>query len=342
MAREVATEDNLTSGAARQRSHVDQQVGGLDYLLVMLDHHHGVADVSQSLQDIYQSGCVTGVQAYARLVEDVHRADQGTAQGLHQIYSLAFSAGKGVAGAVHRQVGKSHIPDAAEAQHDLIDCLLRNRSFIFSQAQILEEADEAVDIHGQQFSDALPADLHVQGFLAEPGPVTGVAGCAAGEPREHVFVLDLVPVGLDPAEEFIDADKGVRVSFHAVSVPDEVPHFLREPGIGFEDRNPIVRSGLHKLVPEPSHLLSPPAGDRPVVDALGLVRHDKVLAYTDDLAKPAADRAGAERAVERKEVLVRLAEGYPVEFEAVRIFLCHTFLPEDHLAPALAEGTVHG
>jgi hypothetical protein len=65
------------------RAEVDQPVGGLDDVEVVLDDHDGVAVVAQAVQHLEQHLDVLEVQAGGRLVEDVERA-AGVALGQFQ------------------------------------------------------------------------------------------------------------------------------------------------------------------------------------------------------------------------------------------------------------------
>ena len=94
------------------------------------------------------------------------------------------------------------------------------------------------------------------------------------------------------------------------------------------------------MVLEPSHLVAPPAGYGPVVDALGLVGDHEVLAYADDLAEASAGGTGPQRAVEAEHILVRTAEGHPVELEAVHEGAELAVAPDQHRAFAAGEGGV--
>ena len=61
---------------AGARAHVDQVVGGVHGLLVVLDDEHGVAEVAQALERADELRVVALVQADRRLVEDVEHADE--------------------------------------------------------------------------------------------------------------------------------------------------------------------------------------------------------------------------------------------------------------------------
>ena len=67
---------------AGSRPHIDYPVGGVHGLGVVLDHHHGIAFVTEFLERGYEFPVVPLVQAYARLVEYVeHVHEFGTYLG---------------------------------------------------------------------------------------------------------------------------------------------------------------------------------------------------------------------------------------------------------------------
>ena len=65
--------DQVAALLAALRAHVEQPVGGLDHVEVVLDHDDGVALVDEPLQHLEQLLDVGEVQAGRRLVEDVER-----------------------------------------------------------------------------------------------------------------------------------------------------------------------------------------------------------------------------------------------------------------------------
>ena len=85
--------DHLAAAVAAFRPHVDDPVGGLDHVEVVLDHQHGVAGVDQALQHLRAALDVGEVQAGGRLVEDVERAAGGRARQLvRQLDALGLAA----------------------------------------------------------------------------------------------------------------------------------------------------------------------------------------------------------------------------------------------------------
>ena len=66
-----ALEHDLTAQTTGLGTNVDNPVGSLHDLLVMLDHHHSVAEVAQTLEHTDQLLRIAGMQTYRRLVENV-------------------------------------------------------------------------------------------------------------------------------------------------------------------------------------------------------------------------------------------------------------------------------
>ena len=206
--------------------------------------------------------------------------------------------------------------------------------------------------------DGFSAYFNVQGLFPQPAAATGVAGGAAGIAAEHVFVLNLITVGLYPLEELVDAHNGAFVAHGGTGVPQRAFLRIREFAVRLKDGDAIFIGILYHLVFEPAHFFSAPAGDGAVVNAFGLVRDHQVLAHAHDLAQAAAHRAGAQRRVKAEEVFVRLPERQSVTFEtgaemhyrtspASHFFLEGALPPrfeliQSHVATAFVEGGLDG
>ena len=66
--------DDLTALVATLGAEVDDPVGGLDDVQVVLDHRDGVAVIAQSMQHAEQLLDVVKMQAGGRFIEDIKRA----------------------------------------------------------------------------------------------------------------------------------------------------------------------------------------------------------------------------------------------------------------------------
>ena len=77
---ERAGEDDAAALFASAEPKVDNVIGDLDHVGVVLDHEHGVALIPKLTKDGDQPKVVARVQADGRLVEDIQRADQRRAR----------------------------------------------------------------------------------------------------------------------------------------------------------------------------------------------------------------------------------------------------------------------
>ena len=161
------------------------------------------------------------------------------------------------------------------------------------------------------------SDLDIKRVLAQPAAMAVGTGRPARETAEHVLVLYLISLRLDPAEELIYADKGILLPLGGNSLPYLALDLVGELAVWLEHRDAVTLRYGDKMVLEPAYLLTSPARDGAVVNALGLVRDHEVLADADYLAKAPAGRTRAQRAVEAEHVLIGTPEGDPVEFETV-------------------------
>ena len=87
--------NEFTAAVAAIRAHVDDPVGDLDDVEIVLDHHDGVAGIHQFLQHFHQRAHVVEMQAGGRLVENVHGAAGGTLRELlGKLDALRLAAGQ--------------------------------------------------------------------------------------------------------------------------------------------------------------------------------------------------------------------------------------------------------
>src|SRR5256885_6288716 len=71
------------------RAEVDDVIGGLEYVEVVLDDDHGVAGVDQAMQDVQQPLDIGGMQARGRLIEGIEGLPRITpAEVFRELYPL--------------------------------------------------------------------------------------------------------------------------------------------------------------------------------------------------------------------------------------------------------------
>ena len=163
--------------------------------------------------------------------------------------------------------------------------------------------------------DGLAPHFHIQGLGPQAAAAASVAGGASAVAGQHVFVLDFVAVALYPFKELVQTTEGFRVFVISPVGPDNVFLLLRELAVRLEDGNAQALGILDKLILEPAHFVSPPAGNGSVINAFGLVRHHQVFADPHNLPQAPTHRTSSQRAVEGEQIFVRLPERNAVFFE---------------------------
>ncbi len=93
--RHAAGVHDLAAVLPRPRADVDDVVGHLDGVLVVLDDDHGVAEVAEADERVDQAVVVALVEPDRRLVEHVEHADQPGADLRGEPDALRLAAGEG-------------------------------------------------------------------------------------------------------------------------------------------------------------------------------------------------------------------------------------------------------
>ena len=81
--------DDLPALVAPFRSHINDPIGVLDDIQIMLDHDHGVACIHQPVDDLQQMTNIRHVQASGRLVHNINTAFLVQLSG--ELDALAFA-----------------------------------------------------------------------------------------------------------------------------------------------------------------------------------------------------------------------------------------------------------
>jgi hypothetical protein len=205
---------------ARAGAHVDHVVGGVDHVLVVLDHDHAVADVAQVLQRADEPVVVALVQADAGLVEHVHHAREARADLRGQADALRLAARERLGAAVQAQVVEAHVVQEFQAQADLAHHLVGDVGLGAAQLERLEpgeriaqrEVAQLEDRHARRLAAVRRAGRfvdqeHVARFGPQPRAAAIGAGLQVAKAREvfahqHRIGLAVAPrhVGDDPLE----------------------------------------------------------------------------------------------------------------------------------------------
>jgi hypothetical protein len=102
--------DDGAAAFAAFGAHVDEPVGALDDVQIVLDHEDRVAQVGQAIEHIQKVLDVGEVQAGRGLIEDVERVAGGVFAELRgQLDALGFAAGELGAGLADLDVGEADV-----------------------------------------------------------------------------------------------------------------------------------------------------------------------------------------------------------------------------------------
>ena len=179
-------------GVAALGAEVDELVGGLDHVEVVLDHDHRVALLDQAVEDLEQPLDVGEVQAGGRLVEDVERVAGGDLGELgRELDPLRLAAGE-----LRRRLAEADVVEADVVQGLQPPGDLRDRR---------EELDRLADRHLEHVGDrlALVADLERLAVVA--AAVALLAGHVDVGQEVHLD-LDLAVAAADLAAPALDVE----------------------------------------------------------------------------------------------------------------------------------------
>ena len=128
---------------------VDQVVGHLDDVEVVLDDNHRIAAVHELVQHVEQQADILEMESRRRFVEDIERTARIAFRKLRgELDALALAARRSCRAGPQRQVAEAHLLDGPQ--------LLVDRGDIF------EELDGHVDRHVQHVVDILALVLHFE------------------------------------------------------------------------------------------------------------------------------------------------------------------------------------
>ena len=127
---------------SRPGPEIDQMIGGLDDLSVMLDQNERVAQVAQMLERSEQAGVIAGVQSDRRLVEDIENTRQSAADLAGKTNALALAAGKRRRAASQAQVIEADVDQKFQAIAHLAQQVARDVLFVGVERQIPERRPE--------------------------------------------------------------------------------------------------------------------------------------------------------------------------------------------------------
>ena len=156
-------------------SEIDDPIGALDHVEMVLDDEHGVARVDQPVQDEHEHPHVVQVQAGGGFVEDVEPASAALARNSEfpgDLEALRLSAREGRGWLAEPEVAESHLLELPER---------------LPEARLAAKAGEGlVDGELEDIRDRIAADLHVEDFATVAGAAAGLAGHIHIGEKDHL------------------------------------------------------------------------------------------------------------------------------------------------------------
>ena len=316
--------DDVAAVDAGPGTHVDDVVGGLDRLLVMLHDQHRIAEVAQALEGLEQARIVALVQADRRLVEDVQHPGQSRADLRGEADALALAARQRAGCARQGEVLQADIDQEAQPALQLAQDAPGDLALLGGQRLLEPEAPMpgGADRHLRHLSDMQRIDLDGQGFRLEAIAVAGRAG------RRRLVASELLadPVGIG----FLPAP--LHVGHHAL---EGAPGGVAAPAVVVGERHPLLAGAVKKHVAgllgqvaerhrraeavvlrEAGEGLGVEAGgrvgprrDRAAVERAAGIGHHEVGIDVEPGAEPVAGGAGAEGVVEGEQPGLDLLDG---------------------------------
>ena len=146
--------DDAAAGLAPLGPKVDDPVGRLDHLDVVLDHQHGIAGGHETLQNIEEQLDIGEVQAGGGLVQQV----EGPAGALldqlaGELDALGLAAGEGRRRLAELHVIQPHVVQRLQLPRD--------------QRDVLEVRQRLLDVHLEHLGDRLALVADLEGLVVE-------------------------------------------------------------------------------------------------------------------------------------------------------------------------------
>ncbi len=214
--------NNLAAAVTALGAEVENEVGALDHVEVVLDHHHRVALRDQPVEDREELGHVGEVQAGGGLVEDVEGAAGGALGELaRQLHPLRLAARQGGGALAELDVAQPHVHQGLEAAAQ--------------GGHRGEKVEPLLHGHRQDLADVLAFVANLQGLAVVAQPLALVAGdedvgeevhLDAGDP---VAAARLAPAALDVEREaagLVAADARLR------DLREQGPDVGEQAGVG--------------------------------------------------------------------------------------------------------------
>src|SRR5579864_6759536 len=120
-------------------TQIDDVIGGVNGIRIVLDHQNRVSEVTQAFQDADQAVRVARVQPDGRLIENIKRPDQVRSQRCRQLDALRLAAGKRRGEPIERQILETDLIEETQALPNLFEYFLGDGRLLGAQFQIVHE-----------------------------------------------------------------------------------------------------------------------------------------------------------------------------------------------------------
>ncbi len=226
--------DQLTALVAAFGSQVDDPIGDLDDLQVVLDDQHAVACIHQAVQDLDQLVHIGSMQPDRWFVQHVQGAAGGAAgQLLRQLDALGFAAGQRGAGLPDLDVAQTHF--------------LQKLELVLHVREGGEFLQRLVDGHVEDVGDAVTLELDLQGLAVEARAVAHVAwDVDVGQELHLDAQLALSLAGFAAPAVHVEREASGLVAAHLAfgQLGKQFADLFEQAGIGGRDWSAAcVRSG---------------------------------------------------------------------------------------------------
>ena len=325
--------DDFAPLASGFRPEIEDIVGRLDDLPVMLDHEDRIAQVAELADRADQPAVIARMESDRRLVEDVKHAGQAAADLRRQADPLRLAAREGRRRPCQGQVAEPDVGEELEPFADFAYQFAGDLLFPFRELLLFEEGEQVVERPAADLVDRQVVEPDRGGVVAQAASHAGgaldlfhlerEAAAERGDQAGGLVDCGIEPLVLEPEEDRRGRfpPGGLSGGIHvvggqgepAVAGPVEeeaaVPRVhLLERLVGGDPRLPAERvqktGGLRRAG-------FGPEVERPLAQRAFRLLDHMALAHADFGAEPLAVGAPAERAVERKVVRRQAFEAPP-------------------------------
>src|SRR5882757_4926450 len=181
----------------------------------MLDHDHGVAEITQIHQGVEQALVVALMQSDRGLIQNVHHTDQSGADLTGEPDALCLAARQSIGAAVQGEVAKPDVAQESQTIIDFFDDLHRDFAAPAGELELAEELQRALHRQRRDFRHALAVDEYISRGAIQAGPLAvgaGSGGAVLGEFLAHRHRFGLVEAALEIPD---DALEGVLARYRA-------------------------------------------------------------------------------------------------------------------------------